>query len=174
MPTPGSGAISMNDMNTEILRASGTATVSMSEIRTRYGGSGAISFSDLRNAEGFTVNPANYSSKFANIDGWDLRVWGFGSISPNEATGIQVAANCYIGSMTSSQGAYDDCVINMYSNTGLNQANGSFTAGFTSSNITRFVAANTARTLGITSGDGSLFVTYDWPTTGTIHCLIKF
>ncbi len=52
MPTPSSGAISMNDMRSEITRATGSA-LGMDEIRTRYGGSGAISFSDLYDSEGF-------------------------------------------------------------------------------------------------------------------------
>ena len=64
MPTPTSGAISMNDMNVQITRASGTATISMDTIRTRYGGSGAISFNDLYNTEGFTLTCGVFSSKF--------------------------------------------------------------------------------------------------------------
>ncbi len=173
MPTPASGTISMNDMRTHINRATGSS-ISMSEMRDRYGGSGAISFSDLYDCEGFTANPAAYTSKFVNIDGWDYRIWGIGSVSPNEASGIQVAANSYIGSMYSGQGTDSQSLLNLFSNTTLESANGTFTAGYTSSSITRIVTANTARTLGATNGDGQIAFTYDWPTSGTVHCLVKF
>jgi len=80
MPTPASGAISLGDMRTEITR--GTGAISMSEIRTRYGGSGAISFSDLYDSEGFTITTGSYRSKFINQDGYNSLVAYIGSVSP--------------------------------------------------------------------------------------------
>lgn len=173
MPTPASGAISMDDMRTHINRAT-TSAISMSEMRDRYGGSGAISFSDLRNCEGFVASPSTYASKFVNLDGWELRIWGFGSVSPNEATGIQIAANSYIGGMTAGTGTNTDANILLYSNTTIESANGTYTAGYNATNITRIVTANTSRTLGTATAEGSRPYTYDWPTSGTVHCLVKF
>lgn len=174
MPTPGSGAISMNDMRTHINRAT-SSSISMSEMRDRYGGSGSISFSDLRNCEGFTVNPANYATKYLNLDGWEGRIFLFGSVSPNETSNsVQVAANSYIAGMYSAGGTDSAAQLNLYSDTGIGSANGSYTSGFTSGSVTRIVTANTSRSLGNTSGDGVRLFTYDWPTTGTIHCLVKF
>ena len=172
MPTPTSGAISMNDMNVQITRASGTATISMDTIRTRYGGSGAISFGDLYKSEGFTVAPADFSSKFLTADGWSAGA--FGSISPDEGSGhIQFAANSYAGAMYSGDGTNSSALLYIYSNTG--GSVGGYTSGFAPSNTTRIVTANTSRS--ITSSDdtnGFVAFTYDWPSTGTIHCLVKF
>lgn len=173
MPTPASGQISMNDMRTHINRATGSA-ISMSEMRTRYGGSGQINFSDFYDCEGFTANPAAFTSKFVNVDGWDRRAFLFGSISPDEANGIQFAASCYVGGMYSGTGTATDSNIYLYSDTGTGSSNGSFSAGYTSADITRIVTANTSRTLGATNGDWQLAFTYDWPTSGTVHCLVKF
>lgn len=177
MPTPGSGAISMNDMRTEINRAT-SSSISMSEMRDRYGGSGSISFSDLRNCEGFTANPANYyfSSKYTtlNLDGWDRRVYLFGSISPNEANGIQVAANSYICASFSSAGTGTDGVLVLYNDTGISTTNTGYTSGFAGVNVTRIVTANVSRSITSTYANSNVYFTYDWPTTGTIHCLVKF
>lgn len=163
----------MLDMRNEITRGSGQ--ISMSEVRTRYGGSGQISFSDLRKCEGFTVNPANYysPSKFftADFDGWDLRVYNFGSISPNEASGIQVAANSYIGAMTAANGS-SSAQMSLYSNTTFDSNN--ITDGYRAGNVTRIVTANTSRSITGTFGNTVVYYTYDWPTSGTIHCLVKF
>ena len=178
MPTPASGTISMNDMRNEINRATASA-ISMSEMRDRYGGSGALSFSDLYKCEGFTVNPANItqSSKYINInyDGFDLRIFGpFGSVSPNEASGIQIAANSYIGGSYSTGGTSTDARLNLFSNTTLESANGTFTSGYNALNVTRIVTANVARSIVSTVDQSVVNYTYDWPTTGTIHCLVKF
>lgn len=172
MPTPGSGAISMNDMNVQITRASGTATLSMDTIRTRYGGSGAISFNDLRKSEGFTVAPEDFNNKYLNADGWSAG--SFGSVSPDEGGGrIQFAANSYIGAMYSGDGTNSGGIMYMYSDTAL--ATTGWTSGFAPSNTTRIVTANTSRSITGTSDDiGYVQFTYDWPSTGTIHCLVKF
>ena len=181
MPTPASGAISMNDMNVEVLRASGTASVSMSTIRTRYGGSGAISFSDLRNAEGFTIDPVNYtvSGKFAqNVDGWQDDS-GIGSMSPDENLGrLQFAANSFLFSVLEDNlSASGTTRLQIAPDTAIIYPSGDqVTAGFRTSNITRLVYANTS--YGITAVSNSTFsyadVSYNMPTSGTIHCLIKF
>lgn len=163
-------------MRNEITRGAGA--ISMSEVRARYGGSGAISFSDLRKCEGFTANPANYnfSSKYItlNLDGWDARMYLYGSISPNEANGIQVAANSYIGSMYSDAGTSTTGVLQLYANTSTDQSNTGYTTGFRAIDVTRIVTANVARSITSTYANNIVYYTYDWPTTGTIHCLVKF
>ena len=177
MPTPGSGAISMNDMRSNINRAT-SSSISMSEMRTRYGGSGSISFSDLRNCEGFTITAGTQSSKFATSDGWDDDA-GLGSISPNEGDGrVQFAANSWISSLTES--TFNAGVTYIYlqpTSTSTSYVGDHVTAGFKTTNLSRVVIANTS--YGITSASSnstasSATVNYDMPTSGTLHCLFKF
>lgn len=184
MPTPGSGAISMNNMNTEILRAGGTATVDMSTIRARYGGSGAISFGDLYKSEGFTINPDRlyFSDKSgtANTDGWSDGFYAHGSISPDEGEGrVQFATNSFLSQVEEdniSDGGITYLLLTQ--NTTVIFPNGDeVTAGFKATNVSRVVLANTSRSISSavsSSTDSRVRVAYDMPTSGTIHCLIKF
>lgn len=184
MPTPASGQISMNDMRTHINRAT-SSSISMSEMRTRYGGSGQISFSDLRNAEGFTINPARYyaSSKYfsANNDGWSVQsslVGVMGSISPNESNGmVQFAAASFLVNVYEDN-LYDpgNTVLGFRENNDPNDFpgnNSNITAGYRGGNVTRVVLANTSYSV-ISSANNYAVVTYNMPITGTIHCLVKF
>ena len=163
----------MSNMNTEVLRAGSTATVAMSTIRTRFGGSGAISFNDLRNCEGFTVTCGTYVSKFFSYDGWNAASGiGVGSVSPNEASGfLQFAANSYLTQMTAGTGGDTTAAIGLAAHTDFTTAG--MTAGFRGGDVTRIVTANTSRSLG-SSADNFRNFTYDMPSSGTIHCLIKF
>lgn len=173
MPTPASGTISMGNMNTEILRAGGTATVDMNTIRTRFGGSGAISFSDLHDCEGFTVTCGTYTDKFISADGF-LRVFNTGSVSPDEGGGmIQFAANSYLSGM-SSQPAGTGSAADISFSTSTNPFDSTgITAGYAGTDVTRIVVANTARSIVGSSAIGTNF-TFDMPASGTLHCLIKF
>ena len=173
MATPASGAISMNDMNVQITRASGTATISMDTIRTRYGGSGAISFGDLYKSEGFQVICGTYSSKYFSFDGFS-QVFGIGSVSPNEANlMVQFAANSYMADM-SSPVASDAAALSLFADISLSSTTG-ITTGFKGTDVTRIVTANTSRTLGwATASNSDVYFTYDFPASGTIHCLVKF
>jgi hypothetical protein len=169
MPTPTSGTISMLNMRTEITRGSGA--ISMSEVRTRYGGSGAISFSALYKTEGFVVSCATYSDKFFTGDGW-FQVFSFGSVTPNENNGhVQFAANSFLGGAYSTPaGSGADGAFAIYGNTAFS---GGVTSGFRGSDVTRVVTANTSRTITGVSETQTLF-SYDFPASGTVHCLIKF
>ena len=170
MPTPSSGAISMNDMRSEINRAT-SSSISMEEMRTRFGGSGAISFSDLYKCEGFTVTCGTQTSKFFSIDGWSVFT-AVGSVSPNESNGhVQFAANSFLAYMQAIAGTSDASEVGIYANNGGEFAG--VTAGFRGDSITRIVTANTSRSLG-TGGEYFRPFTYDMPSSGTIHCLIKF
>ncbi len=181
MPTPGSGAISMNDMRTHINRAT-SSSVSMSEMRTRYGGSGAISFNDLRNSEGFTISPARYTvtGKFASeTDGWSTVV-SFGSMSPDEGSGrLQFAANSWLAEVSESV-TYSAGTTGLYiepNSTAYTSNGDQVTAGFKTTNVSRVVLANTSRSITSqtsSSAGSNVLVTYDMPTSGTIHCLVKF
>lgn len=177
MPTPGSGAISMNDMRSNINRAT-SSSISMSEMRARYGGSGQISFSDLRNCEGFTITAGTQSSKFATSDGWDDDA-GFGSISPNEGDGrVQFAANSWINAFQES--SFDPGVTYIYlqpTSTATTYNGDQVTAGFKTTNLSRVVIANTS--YGITSASSNSStsqakLSYNMPASGTLHCLFKF
>jgi hypothetical protein len=184
MPTPASGTISMDDMRTNINRATGSA-IGMDEMRARYGGSGAISFSDLYDAEGFTISPARYfeSSKFfsANNDGWSHDGYGgdMGTISPEESNGcVQFAAASFLIHV------YEDNIFDP-GNTGLgirpntdvgdfsDTAGNTITAGYKGGDITRIVIANTSYSI-ISSANTFAVVSYNMPTSGTLHCLVKF
>ena len=184
MPTPASGAISMDDMRTHINRAT-SSSISMSEMRTRYGGSGAISFSDLYDSEGFTINPARYytSSKFftANNDGWSVQsvlIGVFGSISPNESNGmVQFAAASFLVNV-SEDNIYDpgNTALGFRENNNPDDFpgnNSNITAGYRGGDVTRVVLANTSYSV-ISSANNYAIVTYNMPTSGTIHCLVKF
>jgi hypothetical protein len=172
MPTPASGAISMNNMNTEITRASGTATVSMNTIRTRYGGSGAISFNDLRKAEGFTVTCGTYVSKFINFDGWNVYL-GTGSVSPNENAGhLQFATNSFLSDLNAGTGSDTNASVGIRSDT--SGTTTGITVGFRATDVTRIVTQDVSRTLGSAPEEFYRFFTYDVPSSGTITCLIKF
>jgi hypothetical protein len=143
----------------------------MSEMRTRFGGSGAISFSDLYKCEGFTVTCGTVTSKFFSADGWNVFL-GIGSVSPSESNGhVQFAANSFLSQMTAGAGTNDFAAVSIGSNNGGGAAG--VTAGFRADSITRIVTANTSRTLGGADENQRPF-TYDMPSSGTIHCLIKF
>lgn len=142
----------------------------MSEMRTRYGGSGAISFSDLRGAEGFTITIGYYTSKYSTYYGY-YPATGTGGAFPDELDSgsnfsIRFAANSYMSgltsyntlSLTSSEG---------YTDTG-------FTTGFAGTDVTRIVMANTNTFLETSGANFRAFSGYSFPTSGTIHCLVKF
>lgn len=170
MPTPSSGAISMNDMRNEITRATGSA-LGMDEIRTRFGGSGSISFNDLYKCEGFTVTCGTQTSKFISLDGWN-QFLAIGSVSPNESNGqVQFAANSFLAALSAGTGTNDAAQLQIYADN--NAFTNNVTAGFRADSITRVVTANTSRSLG-TADQNTRQFTYDVPSSGTIHCLIKF
>lgn len=186
MPTPASGAISMNDMRTHINRATSSA-IGMDEMRARYGGSGAISFSDLYNTEGFTINPARYysASKFftANNDGWSSGGFpgAFGSVSPAESNGmVQFATNSFLKWMYQDN-IFDPNSVTLGIDNNTNPddfddtSGNNITAGYKGGNITRVVVANASLSI-VNSGNtfSTVSTTYDMPTSGTVHCLVKF
>jgi hypothetical protein len=162
-------------MRSEITRGAGA--ISMSEVRTRAGRSGAISFSQMYACEGFTANPTALSTKFTQYEGWQYRFNAHGSVSPNEASGVQVAANSYIYGM----GVSTPTACTTWSNAYINLAdaatgfNAGITAGWRGTDIIRVVTANVSRTLGWAAAtNSSAYYTYNWPTTGTIHCMVQF
>lgn len=92
MATPVSGAISMNDMRSEVTR--GTGAVSMSDIRAMIqGGTGSISFSDCRGLKGFPNQPMTYQAAnkyLPEIDGMNIVGGG------NTYYQIQSGVNSYL------------------------------------------------------------------------------
>ncbi len=179
MPTPASGTISMNDMRTHINRAT-SSSISMSEMRTRYGGSGAISFSDLYDTEGFIITCGSTTTKFGTADGFDDSSFSpIGSVAPDEGNGrVQFASASWLQGFYSP--AYDNTIagVVLAQNSTADVANGSqVTAGYKVTDLTRIVAANTSYSINsATSGDdiSSAFITYNFPSSGTVHCLLKF
>jgi len=175
MPTPSGPTISMDNMRDEITRSTGS--VSMQEIRTRAGRSGAISFSQMYKCEGFTANPASLSTKFTYYQGWQYRFQAHGSVNPNESSGVQVAANSYIYGMNYALPTSNTTFANsrIYLADAASGFGGTITAGFRGTDISRVVTANVSRTLGWeTASDTAAAYTYNWPSTGTIHCMVQF
>lgn len=169
MATPASGSIGMGHFRTEITRAT-SSQLSMSEIRTRNGSSGAISFSQLRKAEGFTIVPQQYSSGGKppiDITGYSFSTFAIGSVSPVEVSSqLEFSAGARLSDFYSQT----------TDNTQILMAISPVATGFNCTDITRAVVANTAGTL---SGATSQFININGIGVGTragqtVHCLIKF
>jgi len=179
MATP-EGQVSMTDFHTHITRSSGQ--LSMSEMRTRYAGSGDIKFSDLRKTEAFTFTVGRYEEA-GNKFGPGFVLWGYANtllyntgtgVSPAENnTKVQFAANSFLVRVTSFGGT-SEAVIELYNTSGTPDS-ATITNGYRGDNVTRIVTANTNRTIVSASETGTQF-TYAVPeANGTvISCLIKF
>jgi hypothetical protein len=177
MATPSGPQISMLDMRAEITR--GTGNISMSEVRTRYGGSGQINFSDLYKSEGFIVTVGSYSDKFTNQQGFSRHVFIYGSVNPDEAAGqIQFAANSFMRYLATGFGT--QIQLGQTSNTAINMNGDLVTAGFKATDVTRIVISNTAYSIGnaVSNSTVSAATTsaeHTWSVNGTsAHCLVKF
>lgn len=179
MATPASGTISMLNMRTEITR--GTGAISMSEVRNRYGSAGAISFSELYDCEGYVYTPGSYRSKFLNHDGWLVGV--IGSVTPAESNSrVQIAAASFIKSAYSGVNAANTIVHISQNNSvaGLVSGNGDqVTVGYRATDVTRYVQANTVRTIQVVVSNttASYIIVSGWSgnlQSSPQHCLIKF
>jgi hypothetical protein len=175
MATPASGAISMLDMRSEITR--GTGAISISEVRTRAGRTGAISFGDMYAAEGWTQTNGVYVSKFYSLYGWDY-TFSVGSISPAES-GNRLSITTSPSPGCSITGFFRNPVT---ANSSARFANGTYltatnaadiAAGYRPTDIIRFVAANTSYAVSATT-NSTCQVAYSVANTGTIHCMIQF
>jgi hypothetical protein len=179
MPTPASGTISMNDMRTNINRATGSS-ISMSEMRTRYGGSGAISFSDLYDTEGFQITVGSYTDKFGTQNGYNRFFYTYGSVNPEESGGlVQFAANSFMVSLGSD--VVGNVYISLTQTTDGGTPDGTLvTSGYKTTDLTRMVMANTSYSIinAISNSSTSLAyigAAYTFPANTTvIHCLVKF
>tara|TARA_R110000822_G_scaffold5031_5_gene21781 strand:+ start:3984 stop:4496 length:513 start_codon:yes stop_codon:yes gene_type:complete len=170
MATPASGAISLGDMRTEITRGAGA--ISMSEIRTRYGGTDAISFNSLYACEGWIQTNGIFTSKYVTYDGWLSP--STGSVAPNDGSQTVVVTATAPGSKLYSfynLGGSDSWlgIGNTSSSSGLP------TAGYRGTDVIRVVTANTNRTIGGTAAtNNTVYVTYVVAGSGTIHNLVQF
>jgi hypothetical protein len=146
----------------------------MQEIRTRAGRSGAISFSQMYDCEGWVQTNGYYTSKFFSGQGW-WPLFSVGSVSPDES-----GNNRLLITTTPSPGT---SIVGFYKNAGgtqLNLANGTYGAnsvvasGYRAQDITRFVAENVART-GTSSSNTVFGISgYQVANSGTIHCMVQF
>jgi hypothetical protein len=150
----------------------------MEEMRTRFGGSGAISFSDLYKCEGFVITSGSATDKFGTNDGFvDDYI---GSVSPDEGSGrVSFAANSWLSSCYSPGFSTTVTYIQLEANSGpgISFNGDQVTAGFKTTNVTRVVIANTARSITTQQSNSTISqieVPYDFPGSGTIHCLLKF
>ena len=170
MATPASGSISMLDMRSEITR--GTGAISMSEVRTRYGGSGSISFSNLYAAEGFVVTNGSYTSKFVSYNGWAPSTFT-GSVSPAESNGrILIVSTSFVSQIiTDIANPTTRASITISSDNVGNQNLPA--AGWRGTDLIRIVAANTARTIN-SSANNFAYFTFTVPSSGLTHYLVQF
>ena len=179
MPTPASGTISMNDMRSNINRAT-SSSISMSEMRARYGGSGAISFSDLYDAEGFQITVGSATDKFGSSNGYNRFFYTYGSVNPEESGGlVQFAANSFMLALTSD--VTGNVYISLTHTTAGGAPNGTLvTSGYKTTDLTRIVMSNTNYSIisATSNADVSLAyigAAYSFPANTTvIHCLVKF
>jgi hypothetical protein len=179
MPTPSGPTISMDNMRDEITRSTGS--VSMQEIRTRAGRSGAISFSQMYNCEGWVQTNAQYVSKYFTHEGWSTLVGPSSSISPNEGgssptpTGALIFTTTSPGSrlvaaFTVSGGANTTMSI---ANTG-GSVSSTIATNYRAQDVTRVVFANTSRTILSQPSNNTVIVSYQQATSGTYHNMIQF
>lgn len=97
MATPASGAISLNNMRSEIMRTS-SGSISMSTIRTMMqGGTGSISFNSCRGAKGFPNEPLGYIA--SNKVGPETDGFSLVSGSGNTYYQIQSGVDSYLGTL---------------------------------------------------------------------------
>jgi len=171
MATPASGTITMDNMRDEITR--GTGSVSMSEIRTRYGGSGAISFNDLYASEGFIQTNGQTSTKFVTFNGWHAFQGPTGSVTPNESGGTVVIVSSAPGSRI-----YANYQIPGQANSTLVLSNTSggatLSSGWSGSDVVRWVCGNTSRTMVNQTATTVTWTGLTMPTSGQLHNLVKF
>lgn len=186
MATPLSGAITASDLRSEITR--GSTDLSMNEIRTRLGISGAISFGQCYGAEGFIITcGSNSSIKFTNINGYAADYAG--SVTPSEVNGrVQHTTNSF------TAGLWENTYItgiDGYSTTRLVIAANSTSAGYSltsngdavttnykATDITRWVVGNTSIPITAaqsnTSGSFLSCNSNSIPASGTLHCVVQF
>ena len=173
MPTPSGPTISMDNMRDEITRSTGS--VSMQEIRTRAGRSGAISFSQMYNCEGWTQVNAYYATKYTTWQGWHPLTTG-SSVSPEESGGSGPAGVVF--SLTSpGSRATAFFKVSTTANSTLSFSNNTggttgFTTNYQPSDVTRLVAANVSQSF--TTSSTSVSTPYIVANTGTIHCMVQF
>jgi hypothetical protein len=172
MPTPASGTISMLNMRSEITRGGGA--ISMSEVRTRAGRSGAISFNQMYDCEGWVQTNGQTVTKFVTINGWHYQFGPTGSVSPNETgdnrliiistgNGSRIFSNHQVSGQACNQLSFQ------------NTTQGStLSSGYAPTNVTRIVAGNTARTLGGTTSSIRYWTGLTMPTGGSLHCMVQF
>ena len=172
MPTPLSGTISMDNMRDEITRSAGS--VSMSEVRPRAGRSGAISFNQMYDCEGWVQTNGQTVTKFVTINGWHYQFGPTGSVSPNETgdnrliiistgNGSRIYSNHQVSGQACNQLSFQ------------NTTNGTtLSSGYTPADVTRIVAGNTARTLGTATSTVRPWTGLTMPSGGSLHCMVQF
>ena len=173
MPTPASGTISMDNMRDEITRSAGS--VSMSEIRTRAGRSGAISFSQMYGCEGWTQVNGYYASKTTTWQGWHPLATG-SSVSPEESGGSGPAGVVFSltspGSRATAFYKVSTSANSLLSFSNTTGGTTAFTTNYQPSDVTRLVAANVSQSF--TTSSTAVATPYVVANTGTIHCMVQF
>lgn len=174
MATPASGEIDFNDIRTHIFQNASLTSVNMSDTRTRYGGSGALSLSDLYATAGWIQTNGQTVTKFVTINGWNYLSGPTGSVTPND-TGdnrVVIRSTAPGSRLEGNFNAGGDNVLDL----GNNSAGSTLSSGFSGSDVIRIVLANTNQTGTITSQTATA-VNYSGGTigtSGTQHCLVKF
>ena len=181
MPTPKTGAITLNDINVEIKRGTSATTCSLNDVRTRTGFTGAISFSDLRGGEGALITGGVFTIKGAQFYGFN-RVQQIGTVTPAESNGyLQFATNSFFGQCSTTNNAPTLTTValsQVADQTPL--ANGTaVTTGFKTTDINYIALGGASRTITSatsTNTTSTASITYGMPTANnaTTEFFIRF
>lgn len=179
MPTPKTGAITMNDINLEIKRGTTLTQCSLDDVRTRSGyGGGAISFSNLRGAEGGQITQARYTFKSINNDGFSTALL-IGSCTPNESNGcLQFAANSFMPRCVTNSADAGNTIMWLTPAAGEGSANASLmTTGYKTTDISKVAIDGADQPITTTvSNTTSSYVTltHTMGSSGTVDFFIRF
>lgn len=178
MPTPKTGAITLDDINVEIKRGTSATACSLNDVRTRTGFTGAISFSDLRGGEGASITQGRFSFKGLNSDGYSASL-AIGSISPAESNNrLQFAANSFMYAVTMSSVNSGNTLISFGATNAAVSGNGDqITAGFKTTSINYVAIAGASRTVSNTVSNTSqalAWVSHTMGSSGSVDFFIRF
>jgi hypothetical protein len=178
MPTPKTGAITLDDINVEIKRGTSATTCSLDDVRTRTGFTGTISFSDLRGGEGASLTQGRFSFKGINTDGYSALL-AIGSVSPAESNNrLQFAANSFMHGVDMSSVAAGNTRISFGATNAAVSGNGDqITAGFKTTSINYVAIAGASRSISnavSNTSQATAHVSHTMGSSGSVDFFIRF
>lgn len=163
MATPATGAISFADLNSEIVRQSSTAQLSMNTAAQRlgYGATSQVSMSDLRKSYGATVTAGLFNGGGGDIyTGYDPG-FGIGSVDYSTITG-SMTLSAAVSLTLDSDLQYSDIVFANY------------ITGYNGTDVNRVAIANDVKTIDSAQANSVSIIPYAFPSFGTFTIGIRF